>query len=140
MGNRVEEGEMASLKKVTRAEVAEHNNNRSTWIVMSNKVYDVTKFLDEHPGGCEVLLEQAGVDGTEAYEDVGHSTDAREMREGYLVAEIVDDEKQTYSYDKKTWDTKATEKPGESQSLMDILTYPALIAVIIALVYYLLFA
>lgn len=37
-----------------------------------------------------MLLEQAGVDGTEAFEDVGHSTDAREMRETYLIAEIVD--------------------------------------------------
>lgn len=44
----------------------------------------------QHPGGCEVLLEQAGMDATESYEDVGHSTDAREMKENYLVAEIVD--------------------------------------------------
>ena len=43
----------------------------------------------QHPGGCEVLLEQAGDDGTEAFEDVGHSTDAREMRETFLIGEIV---------------------------------------------------
>lgn len=31
----------------------------------------------QHPGGEEVLIEQAGRDATEAFEDVGHSTDAR---------------------------------------------------------------
>ncbi|VDM59695.1 unnamed protein product [Angiostrongylus costaricensis] len=73
----------------TRKQVMEHNNNTSTWIVIGNKVYDVTKFLDEHPGGCEVLLEQAGQDATEAFEDVGHSTDARKMREEYYIGDIV---------------------------------------------------
>lgn len=34
-------------------------------------------FIIQHPGGEEVLLEQAGKDATEAFEDVGHSTDAR---------------------------------------------------------------
>ena len=35
------------------------------------KVYDVTEFLAEHPGGEEILLETAGTDSTEAFEDVG---------------------------------------------------------------------
>lgn len=78
------------VSRLTRAQVAEHNSNKSAWIIIGNKVYDVTKFLDEHPGGCEVLLEKAGEDRTEAFEDVGHSTDAREMKETYLVGEIVD--------------------------------------------------
>uniref|UniRef100_A0A915ABE5 Cytochrome b5 n=1 Tax=Parascaris univalens TaxID=6257 RepID=A0A915ABE5_PARUN len=131
---------MASLKKVTRAEVAEHNNNKSAWIILGNKVYDVSKFLDEHPGGCEVLLEQAGIDGTEAFEDVGHSTDARAMRETYLIAEIVDAEKQTYSYDKMTSTTNTANASDDTKTVLDTFAYPALIMVIIALIYYLVFA
>ncbi len=42
----------------------------------------------QHPGGEEVLLEQAGADATESFEDVGHSTDAREMLEQYYVGEL----------------------------------------------------
>ncbi|KJH51457.1 cytochrome b5-like Heme/Steroid binding domain protein [Dictyocaulus viviparus] len=95
--------------KFTRKEVLEHNNNTSTWIVIGNKVYDVTKFLDEHPGGCEVLLEQAGKDATEAFEDVGHSTDARSMREEYFIGDVVEEEKQMYSYDKKSWTSQPTD-------------------------------
>jgi len=49
--------------------------------------------LEEHPGGEEVLLEQAGKDGTESFEDVGHSTDARNMMKEYLVGELNDEDK-----------------------------------------------
>ena len=35
------------------------------------QVYDVTDFLSDHPGGEEILLESAGADSTEAFEDVG---------------------------------------------------------------------
>lgn len=34
-------------KTLTRAEVARHNSNKDVWIIIGNKVYDVTKFLDE---------------------------------------------------------------------------------------------
>uniref|UniRef100_A0A8B9UF90 Cytochrome b5 heme-binding domain-containing protein n=1 Tax=Anas zonorhyncha TaxID=75864 RepID=A0A8B9UF90_9AVES len=42
----------------------------------------------KHPGGEEVLLEQAGKDATESFEDVGHSTDAREMLKQYYIGEV----------------------------------------------------
>lgn len=44
--------------------------------------------LCKHPGGEEVLLEQAGKDATESFEDVGHSTDAREMLKQYYIGEV----------------------------------------------------
>ncbi|KAE9554054.1 hypothetical protein FO519_002750 [Halicephalobus sp. NKZ332] len=127
------------MKNLTRAEVARHNSSKSTWIIIGNKVYDVTKFLDEHPGGCEVLLEKAGEDRTEAFEDVGHSTDAREMRETYLVGEIVDEEKQLYSYDKKP-SSPVGSSSGTQGSGFDSIVYPGLIIIIAAFVYYLFFA
>uniref|UniRef100_A0A8C3TL52 Cytochrome b5 n=1 Tax=Catharus ustulatus TaxID=91951 RepID=A0A8C3TL52_CATUS len=69
-------------------EVQKHNNSQSTWIIIHNRIYDVTKFLDEHPGGEEVLREQAGGDATENFEDVGHSTDARTLSESFIVGEL----------------------------------------------------
>lgn len=41
--------------------------------------YDITEFLDQHPGGEEVVLETAGTDASGAFDDVGHSSDARDM-------------------------------------------------------------
>uniref|UniRef100_A0A8C4SVE9 Cytochrome b5 n=1 Tax=Erpetoichthys calabaricus TaxID=27687 RepID=A0A8C4SVE9_ERPCA len=49
----------------TLEEVKKHNVSKNTWVIIHDKVYDVTHFLDEHPGGEEVLLEQAGGDATE---------------------------------------------------------------------------
>ncbi|NXJ85641.1 CYB5B protein, partial [Trogon melanurus] len=69
-------------------EVAKRNSSRETWLVIHGSVYDVTRFLEEHPGGEEVLLEQAGRDATESFEDVGHSTDAREMLKQYYIGEV----------------------------------------------------
>ncbi|KAL3625259.1 Mitochondrial inner membrane protease atp23 [Castilleja foliolosa] len=42
-------------------------------------VYDVTPFMDEHPGGDEVLIAVTGKDATNDFKDVGHSDSAREM-------------------------------------------------------------
>jgi len=44
----------------------------------------------QHPGGEEVLLEQAGKDATEAFEDVAHSSDAREIMTKYKIGELVE--------------------------------------------------
>ncbi|ELW50378.1 Cytochrome b5 type B [Tupaia chinensis] len=41
-----------------------------------------------HPGGEEVLLEQAGADASESFEDVGHSSDAREMLKQYYIGDV----------------------------------------------------
>ena len=36
------------------------NFEQDIWLVIRGNVYDVTKFLDEHPGGDEVLNDLAG--------------------------------------------------------------------------------
>ncbi|XP_063062504.1 cytochrome b5 isoform X2 [Engraulis encrasicolus] len=74
-------------------EVEEQNSFKSTWIIINHKVYDVTKFLEEHPGGEEVLREQGGGDATESFEDVGHSTDAREMAKDMIIGELHPDDR-----------------------------------------------
>ena len=38
----------------------EHDNRESAWFVYENKVYDGTKFLNDHPGGPESILIVAG--------------------------------------------------------------------------------
>jgi cytochrome b involved in lipid metabolism len=43
------------------------------WLVIDRKVYDVPRWMDEHPGGPEVLLEEAGKDATNAFADIGYS-------------------------------------------------------------------
>uniref|UniRef100_A0A8C3VWJ7 Cytochrome b5 n=1 Tax=Catagonus wagneri TaxID=51154 RepID=A0A8C3VWJ7_9CETA len=69
-------------------EVAKRNSLKELWLVIHGRVYDVTRFLQEHPGGEEVLMEQAGRDATESFEDVGHSSDAREMLKQYYIGDV----------------------------------------------------
>ncbi|QCE15524.1 cytochrome b5 [Vigna unguiculata] len=80
---------MASDRKIhTFAEVANHNKTKDCWLVISGKVYDVTPFMEEHPGGDEVLLSATGKDATNDFEDVGHSDTARDMMAKYYIGEI----------------------------------------------------
>ncbi|KAM9067055.1 cytochrome b5 [Sarcophilus harrisii] len=69
-------------------EVAKHNSEKDMWMVIHERVYDVTPFLGEHPGGDEVLVEQAGGDATESFEDVAHSMDAKDMLKQYYIGEV----------------------------------------------------
>ncbi|KAK6731845.1 hypothetical protein RB195_007977 [Necator americanus] len=77
-----------NLKEISLSEVEKHSTVESCWIVMEGKVYDVSKFLNEHPGGAEVIAELAGKDATASFEDVGHSKDAREMAKEYLIGKV----------------------------------------------------
>ncbi|KAJ7959397.1 cytochrome b5-like [Quillaja saponaria] len=80
---------MASdLKVHSFEEVAKHNKTKDCWLIISGQVYNVTSFMDDHPGGDEVLLAATGKDATNDFEDVGHSDSAREMMEKYLIGEI----------------------------------------------------
>ncbi|KZF21129.1 putative cytochrome b5 [Xylona heveae TC161] len=78
---------MASAE-FTYSDVAEHNTKQDLYMVIHDKVYDVAKFVDEHPGGEEVLFDVGGQDATEAFEDVGHSDEAREILDGLLVGTL----------------------------------------------------
>lgn len=51
-------------------EVAEHSSEKSCWVIVHGKAYDVTEFLPEHPGGKKIILRYAGKDATEEYEPI----------------------------------------------------------------------
>ncbi|TKY66111.1 Cytochrome b5 [Spatholobus suberectus] len=80
---------MGGERKVyTLAEVSEHNNSKDCWLIIDGKVYNVTKFLDDHPGGDDVLLSSTAKDATDDFEDVGHSNNARAMLDDFYVGDI----------------------------------------------------
>lgn len=75
-------------KEYTYSDVSEHATKKDLFLVVHDKVYNCSSFVDEHPGGEEVLLDVGGQDATEAFEDVGHSDEAREILEGLLVGNL----------------------------------------------------
>ncbi|GKZ22529.1 hypothetical protein AbraIFM66951_006487 [Aspergillus brasiliensis] len=94
----------------TLEQVQKHNTADDLWIVLHNKgqslnylalqnleltidtVYNITKYIEDHPGGKEVLIEVAGTDATEAFEEIGHSDEAREQLEPYFVGDLPSEE------------------------------------------------
>ncbi|XP_033014815.1 cytochrome b5 isoform X1 [Lacerta agilis] len=113
----------------TLDEVAKRNTDKETWLVISGRVYDVTRFLSEHPGGEEVLLEQAGRDATENFEDVGHSLDAREMLDQYLIGEV-------HPCDRNPNASKVPNKsPSKESSFWTVWLIPVLGAIVLGLMY-----
>ncbi|XP_018325120.1 cytochrome B5-like protein [Agrilus planipennis] len=72
---------------ITLEEVAYHDTWDSCWMVIYDRVYDVTDFLDEHPGG-DVLLEYAGRDATCAFRGSGHSALALKQLQSFLIGEL----------------------------------------------------
>lgn len=57
--------------------IAGQDKESSCMVGLHGVVYDLTDFLDMHPGSKETILVQGGTDATVFFEDVGHSTAAR---------------------------------------------------------------
>jgi cytochrome b involved in lipid metabolism len=51
----------------TMAEVAQHNSAQSCWSAINGKVYDLTAWISEHPGGPEHIIPLCGTDGSAAF-------------------------------------------------------------------------
>lgn len=47
-------------KTFTIDECLKHCDDKDCWLIIDGKVYDVTRFLDEHPGGYDTLVSNSG--------------------------------------------------------------------------------
>jgi cytochrome b involved in lipid metabolism len=72
-------------RSYTTAEVATHKNGLSCWLILDNKVYDVTTFIAKHPGG-EAILRGCGKDATQMF--AKHPESAKEMKENFYIGEL----------------------------------------------------
>ncbi|KAL6294873.1 hypothetical protein ACE6H2_003015 [Prunus campanulata] len=80
---------MPTLTKLfTMQEVSQQNNKDNCWVVIDGKVYDLTLYLDDHPGGDDVVLAAAGRDATEDFEDAGHSNIAKDLMGAFCIGEL----------------------------------------------------
>ncbi|VVB03529.1 unnamed protein product [Arabis nemorensis] len=77
---------MANL--ISFHDVAKHKCKNDCWILIHGKVYDVSTFIEDHPGGVEVLLAVTGKDASIDYDDVGHSEGAKETMKKYCIGDV----------------------------------------------------
>ena len=64
-------------KAYTLSEVAQHASKDDCWAIISGDVYDLTEFINRHPGGDEILR-ACGTDGTTLF-------NSRQTQDGQAV-------------------------------------------------------
>lgn len=81
-------------KAYTVAEVAQHGSATDCWMIIGNEVYNLTSFLEQHPGGAYAMTPYCGKDGTQGFATMGrgrgttHSQSANELKEEYKIGTI----------------------------------------------------
>lgn len=103
---------MSAVTEHSAKEVAIHRGKDDAWMVIHGEgerdlrtilrqymlsiiltehariVYDLTKYLEEHPGGADILIEAAGTDASEAFDNAGHSEDAFEIMAEFRIGKL----------------------------------------------------
>lgn len=74
----------------TLADVALHNSAASCWSAVNSGVYDLTPFVNQHPGGSGAILSLCGIDGSAAFNDQ-HGGQRRPANElvGFQIGTLV---------------------------------------------------
>ncbi|KAF2154805.1 Inositolphosphorylceramide-B hydroxylase [Myriangium duriaei CBS 260.36] len=82
-----------TLPTLPVADVQMKNTSKACYVTIGTRVFDVTTFLDDHPGGGDLILEYGGKDVTEIMGDEvshGHSEAAYEMLDEYHIGFVAD--------------------------------------------------
>ncbi|ORY74786.1 inositolphosphorylceramide-B C-26 hydroxylase [Leucosporidium creatinivorum] len=82
----------------TLEDVRHHSKSGNCWVVHDNKIYDVTTFIEDHPGGDDLILEYAGRDITTVMSDPlehSHSDSAFSLLQSYQVGVVGAEERIT---------------------------------------------
>lgn len=81
-----------SSSQYSASDVSIHNSRTDCWITINSKVYNVTGFLDQHPGGVQEITPYCGKDATQAFATQGgrgsHSSQADSMLTDYLIGNL----------------------------------------------------
>jgi cytochrome b involved in lipid metabolism len=101
---------------------------KECWIIIHGIVYDVTNFLNSHPGGPDSILNRAGLDATMEFEDIFHSATAREQLRDMVVGKL-----DTFEGDLETVHNAKGAGNGSSESL-GVLVPVAIVA--LAVIYF----
>ncbi|XP_046836620.1 cytochrome b5 reductase 4 isoform X2 [Vespa crabro] len=57
-------------RTVTLTELANHNKQNDAWIAIRGIVFNVTRYMDFHPGGIDELMKGVGKDATKLFDNV----------------------------------------------------------------------
>ena len=74
--------------KYTLAEISKHNKAEDAWVIIDGKVYDITDFVDEHPGGNNIL-KNVGGDASKGFHGPQHGDSVFDLLPEYLIGTVI---------------------------------------------------
>ena len=77
-----------ALPQYTLAEVGKHCTRDDAWLIIDERVYDVTRFIDKHPGGVGPVVNMAGKDCTDVFANYHAARIYKQMLPAYLIGEM----------------------------------------------------
>lgn len=92
------------MKYYSINEINQHKNKNNCWIILHGNVYNVTMFLNKHPGGENIIFKYAGKDASQAFDDIKHSKTAIQLLDPYFIG-LVEGKNDKYIFNntKKKW-------------------------------------
>ena len=76
---------MTAQQKYTAEELSQHALKSDCWLQIADGIYNVSEYMDEHPGGVDVIMDSAGSDVTEMFNDIGHSKHAVKLLSNFRI-------------------------------------------------------
>jgi hypothetical protein len=80
----------------TRDEVAVHNTADDCWLIISGRVYDVTSWIADHPGGSRVVSAQAGLDVSQLFASFHDASVLETVAAPFLIGSITGKEEEEH--------------------------------------------
>jgi cytochrome-b5 reductase len=78
------------LREITKAELRKHKYKKDAWMALNGAVFNVTPYMDFHPGGWDELVKGAGKDATDLFNEVHRWVNYENMLAACLVGKLVD--------------------------------------------------
>ncbi|XP_021966243.1 cytochrome b5 reductase 4 [Folsomia candida] len=72
-----------SVEIIPLQELAKHNTKTDAWISIRGRVYDISWYISQHPGGVDPLLAYIGKDGTKAFNSIHSYVDFASILKGH---------------------------------------------------------
>ncbi|MCJ1310839.1 hypothetical protein MMC25_004506 [Agyrium rufum] len=76
-------------KNFSAADVAQHNSvDKGLYIIVDSNVYDMTGFIDEHPGGPKIIKRVAGKDASKQFWKYHNESVLKKYQERLKVGQV----------------------------------------------------
>lgn len=82
-------GSTTVINTLTKDGVQTHNTAKSCWSIINGNIYDLTDWIDRHPGGSKVIVGLCGLDGSAAFtKQHGGQGEANQALDPYLLGAL----------------------------------------------------